>query len=89
VLDAKQQEQLLKQKQSMFVRLIPMTLAAGASAGGKLMNYSRKWVFIGLNLLGLLACGLSVVDNQYVLFMGRAIYGLIGGIVINLTPKML
>jgi hypothetical protein len=47
----------------MFERVIPLMMVAGASAGGKLMNYSRKWVFICLNLLGLLGCGLSVVNN--------------------------
>jgi hypothetical protein len=57
--------------------------------GGSAMKYSRKWVFIGLNLAGLAACGLSVVDNMYVLFAGRALYGLTGGLLMNLTPKIL
>jgi hypothetical protein len=80
---------MLEFSKDTFKNIIPAGLAVGASAGGYAMSYSRKNVFIALNILGLVACGLSVVDDMYVLFAGRALYGVIGGTLMNLVPKII
>ena len=75
--------------EGFFKRIIPLGLVSGAIFSAKLMQFGRKYIFICANFLGLIACFLSVGGNYPVLLFGRALYGFIGGIVINVIPKFL
>lgn len=66
-----------------------MGLVVGTGLGGKIMKYNRKYTIIALTLAGMVACGLSLVPNMSILFIGRSIFGIVCGIILNLTPKML
>ena len=46
-------------------------------------------MFIGFNVIGILACLLSCVNTYITVIIGRFIYGITGGIMLSLTPKML
>lgn len=79
----------LEIKKGIFLRLIPFGIVMGIGLGGYLLRYSRKYTFLLLSLFGLIFSGLSVVNNIYVLFVSRALYGAICGLILNLIPKMI
>ena len=55
---------MLETKETVFKHLIPVGVAVGAAFAGGAMSYSRKYVFLGLNIFGLIACLLSVLENM-------------------------
>jgi len=44
---------------------------------------------MGLNVVGILACIISSIDNFYFILFGRFLYGAVGGVMLSVTPKML
>ena len=76
-------------KKDIFMRLIPSGLLIGTGFGGYVMRFSRKYTFIVLTFLAMVVSGMSVINNMWVLFIARFLYGVIGGLIMNLTPKML
>lgn len=82
-------EENLKMKKEIFLRMIPLGIMLGTGLGGYVMRFSRKYTFVVLTMFGMVLCGLSVIDNMYVLFVARALYGVVGGLILNLTPKMI
>jgi hypothetical protein len=88
-LPEKERNQNLKVKKDIFMRIIPLGLLIGTGFGGYVMRFSRKYTFIILTFIGMIAGGISVINNMYVLFIARLLSGIIGGLIINLSPKML
>jgi predicted MFS family arabinose efflux permease len=79
----------LKIKQTAFMKFGPAGIFVGASLAATAMKYSRRNIFIGLNLVGILSCIMSVIDNFYLIIFGRFLYGAVGGVMLSITPKML
>ena len=71
------------------MRIVPVGILIGTAMGGYVMRLSRKWTFVILTTLGVLACIFSVYLNMYVLFASRFLYGVIGGLVLDIVPKMI
>ena len=67
--------------------LIGMSL--GSVILGFVLDYSRHTVFLGLNMLGIGSCAMSIVPNIWVILGGRFIYGAVVGVLFGLVPKML
>jgi len=79
----------LKFKQELFQRLLPIGILIGASCAAYFMRYSRRNVFMCLNVSGIIACLISSIDNFYMIIFGRFLYGAVGGVMLSVTPKML
>lgn len=79
----------LKVKQELFQRLLPIGILIGASFAAYFMRYSRRNVFMCLNVVGIIACLISSIDNFYMIIFGRFLYGAVGGVMLSITPKML
>jgi MFS family permease len=71
------------------MHLIPLGLVIGTYFGGYAQRFSRKYMFIILTFFGIVLNAISVVNNMPILFVSRALYGFLGGLFINLVPKIL
>ena len=76
-------------KEQMFKRFGPLGILIGASLAASFLKYSRRNVFIFLNVVGIIACLISSIDNFYFMIFGRFLYGAVGGVMLSVTPKML
>ena len=78
-------------KQSLWFlkNMMPLGLAAGSTMIYKILQYERHVAFIGVNLLAIGSCMLSVANKFEVLIAGRFLYGMSAGIHFGLVPKML
>ena len=63
-------------------------ISIGAIAGGKIIAYGRRRAVLVFDLLGILGCGLSVVNNFYVILGGRLAYGFAAGVLVTACPKI-
>jgi len=79
----------LKFKQELFQKFLPFGILIGASCAAYFMRYSRRNVFMCLNIAGIIACIISSIDNFYMIIFGRFLYGAVGGVMLSITPKML
>ena len=77
----------------IFVWMLKNNMLLGMSIGsnllGTILKYSRHLVFLGLNVLGIIACAISLAPNIWVLLIGRFLYGCVVGLLFGLVPKML
>ena len=53
----------LEAKKWLFMHLIPFGLFIGSMIGGYVIRYSRKYTFIIVTLIGMIASGISVINN--------------------------
>lgn len=61
----------------------------GAVAAGKIMQYGRKWILVGFNLIGITGSILSIMSSYKLIVLGRTIYGIGAGGLISVAPRMI
>ena len=72
-----------------FDYIMPTAIALGAGYASFFNEFSRRNTFLGLNVVGIMACLLMMINSYYTLVMGRFVYGFIGGLMVTYTPKMM
>ena len=82
-------KQNLDTKKEMFLKIVPMGLIIGTGFGGYVMRYSRKYTFIILTFVGIVLNSMSLINSMPILFISRGLYGVLGGLLINIVPKIL
>ena len=68
---------------------MPIGIILGAYLSSRFSKESKRSVFIKFNVLGIVACLVSCINTYITVIIGRFVYGVVGGIMISITPKML
>jgi MFS family permease len=63
--------------------------AIGSFAGGKLIQFGRRRMMLLFNVLAILAVGLTLFLNVYLICLGRLLFGFCGGIFGVALPRMI
>lgn len=64
-------------------------MAIGAFSAGKIMPYGRRKSMIWLSVLGIIGCGITLIQNFYVFNLGRFIYGVANGAQAGVVIRMI
>ena len=62
-------------------------LAAGAMFGGKIILIGRRKTMILMNLIGMVGVSMTLIENLWMLLIGRVIYGLAVGVESVCMPR--
>lgn len=65
--------------QSFIGTSIVVGLAIGAFTGGKIIPYGRRRAMILTSFVGIVGVGLTMIENFYILLLGRIIFGFTAG----------
>lgn len=63
-------------------------ISIGAIAGGKIIAYGRRRAVLIFDLLGIIGSGLSIINNFYVILIGRLAYGFAAGVLVTACPNI-
>jgi MFS family permease len=63
-------------------------ISIGAIVGGKIIAYGRRKSVLIFDLLGIIGSVLSIIENFYVILVGRLMYGFAAGVLVTACPKI-
>ena len=64
-------------------------LGCGSVLGPMFIGNGRKRVVLFANVIGIISCVMSIINNTYVMFAGRFVYGFVAGVMVVASPKIL
>ena len=73
--------------QSLIGSSIMVGLSAGAMFGGKIIVIGRRKTQLLMNLLGMVGVGMTLIENFWMLILGRVVYGLAVGVESVCMPR--
>ena len=75
--------------QSLIGSSVVLGMAAGAYFGGTLMKSGRRRAIMLTSISGSIGVGLTMIENFYVLLLGRVIYGFTAGSQAGIVCRMI
>ena len=72
-----------------FLAAPTIGISIGASFGASMMLTGRRLPIIIFNVVGMVGCYLSTIDNYFVMCLGKLFFGMGAGVLIAVAPRIL
>ena len=72
-----------------FLAAPTIGISIGASFGSSMMLTGRRLPVMIFNIVGMVGCYLSTIDNYFVMMLGKLFFGMGAGVLIAVAPRIL
>ena len=72
-----------------FLAVPTAGISIGSMFGASMMKSGRRLPLILFNIVGMVGCVLSIIDNYAIMILGKFLFGMGAGVLIAVAPRML